>query len=315
MDPIQDNKSIIEKADLALSDLLSGGELLPAQAKKFIRLLIHESVVLKMATVKPMKSKTQSVEKLRFGSRVLRRGQEGTALPLADRSKPDLGKTDLNAKLFKAEVDLTDETLEDNIEQGNLKQTIMETLGDAVARDIDEILVQGDTASADPFLAQFNGMLAAATSNVVDASSALFTKSVMRAMLKAMPTEFSRDKRRLAYLTSTNAELDYRDSLSDRATALGDKTLIEAADRTRYAGIPIVDVPMMPEDLGGGSDETASILADPKNLAVGVWRKFRMETDRDITAGVWKIVVTMRMDFKYIHEPAVVKAINVGIGA
>lgn len=307
-----DNKSLIEKADIALADLTSGGELLPAQAKRFIRLLILESVVMKMAMVRPMGSKKQRIEKIRFGSRILRAGQEATALSLADRAKPDLGKVELDAKLFKAEVHLDDEVLEDNIEQGNLRQTVMELMGEAISRDMDEILVQGDTGSADAFLAQFDGILAGATTNVVAAGGVSLQKSVLKAMIKAMPTEFIRNKRRLRFLTSVDAETDWRDTLAERATAVGDKFLEQDAP-TLYSGVPVMDVPLFPEDLGVGSDETNVVLTDPKNLAVGIWRRIRMETDKDISAGVLKIVASMRFDFKYVEETAVVKATGVTV--
>lgn len=307
-----DNKSLIEKADMALADLTAGGELLPAQAKKFIRLLILESVVMKMAMVRPMGSKKQRIEKIRFGSRILRAGQEATALSLADRAKPDLGKVELDAKLFKAEVHLDDEVLEDNIEQGNLRQTVMELMGEAIARDMDEILVRGDTGSADLFLSQFDGLLAGATSNVVAAGGVPLQKSVLKSMIKAMPTEFIRNKRRLRYLTSVDAETDWRDTLAERATAVGDKFLMNDAP-TLYSSVPVMDVPLFPEDLGGGSNETNALLVDPKNLAVGIWRRIRMETDKDISAGVLKIVASMRFDFKYVEETAVVKATGITV--
>src|SRR3972149_4628316 len=52
-----DNRTVLGKADLALADLTAGGGLLqPAQAQKFIRILIDESVILKQGTVVPMKS-------------------------------------------------------------------------------------------------------------------------------------------------------------------------------------------------------------------------------------------------------------------
>ena len=52
-----DNRTILEKADLALADLTGGGGILqPAQAQKFMRLLIKQSVLMQMATVVPMSS-------------------------------------------------------------------------------------------------------------------------------------------------------------------------------------------------------------------------------------------------------------------
>ena len=84
------NRSILEKADLALADLTAGGGLLqPAQAQKFMRLLIKQSVLLQLATVVPMASPKQQISKIKFGARVLRPGQEGTALGAVDRVKPD----------------------------------------------------------------------------------------------------------------------------------------------------------------------------------------------------------------------------------
>ena len=97
------NRTILEKADLALADLTAGGGILkPAQAQKFMRLLIKDSVLMKMATVVPMASPKQQISKIKFGSRILRPGQEATALAVGDRAKPDLSSVELDAKLFKA---------------------------------------------------------------------------------------------------------------------------------------------------------------------------------------------------------------------
>lgn len=312
MSVIESNRTILEKADMALSDLLVGGELVPAQAKKFIRLLIKESAIMGMGTIRPMSSKKQLVEKVRFGGRILRPASEATPLSEADRSKPDLSKVELDSKLMRAQVNLSDEVLEDNIEQGSLRQTIMELMGEAISRDIDEVLVQGDVTSTDAFLAQFDGLLAAATSNVVAGGGNPLNSDDLKAMIKAMPTEFIRSKKRLRFLTSVDAETDYRDTLSARATVAGDKFLQTDAP-IMYSGVPLMDVPMFPEDLGGGSNETNILLLDPKNIMIGFWRKIRMETDKDIEAGVLKIVASMRFDFKYVEETAVVKATQVTV--
>jgi hypothetical protein len=45
-----------------------------------------------------------------------------------------------------------------------------------------------------------------------------------------------------------------------------------------------------------------------------VWRKIRIETDKDISAGELIIVATLRFDVKYAIEDAVVKAVNVAVG-
>jgi capsid protein len=308
---VLDNNTILQKADLSLSDITTnGGILQPAQAQKFMRVLIKEAVVLKTATVTPMRSPKQLIEKIQFGARILRSGNEGVALPVADRSKPNTYEIELDAKLFKAEIRLNNEVLEDSIERGQLRQTIMQLMAERIATDMDEVVVQGDTSSSDTFLARFDGILKQATSHVVDNGTAFLTKQTFRNMIKAMPSEFQRNKKDLRYLTSVQAELDYRDSLAERATVGGDKWLTDDVP-VMYGGTGVVAVPLFPENLGSGTNCTDILLTDPKNINVGIWRNIRIETDKLVSEGVLIVVATLRFDVKYSHEPAVVKGINV----
>lgn len=308
------NMTLLQKADLALADLSSGGKLQPETAQKFMRILIDESKLLKLATVVPMKSEKTEVPKIRFATRILRAGQEATALAKEDRAKPNLSNVELDTKLFKAEVRLPDEVLEDNIERDQLKATIMQLMGEAISRDMDEIAVQGDTASADTFLAQFDGVLKQATSNVVDAGTAALSKTVLRDMLKSMPKPFLRNKDLLRFLTSIDAKIDLTDSYGGRETPLGDSMTFDGG-QVKYQGVPVEDIPLFPENLGAGSNCTNALLTDPKNVTVGIWRQIKMETDKDVSAGVVIIVATLRFDVKFAEETAVVKATNVKVAA
>lgn len=310
---LMDNRSLLAKADLALSDLVSqGGLLQPAQAAKFMRIMIKASKLLGMTTVVPMRSFQQTVEKIKFGSRILHAGKEAQALAAGDRVKPDFSKVQLTAQLFKGEVRLDNEVLEDTIERGELRQTVMQLMAERIALDTEELLVLGDTASSDPFLAKVSGVIKLATSHVVDALATSPTKVLFRDMIKSMPSEFLRDKKALKFLTSVNAEIGYRDSLSDRGTVLGDKYTVEDADAMAF-GIPVSPIPLFPENIGTSSQCTDVILTDPKNINVGIWRNIRIETDKLISEGVLLIVATLRMDFQYAEETAVVKAVNVKV--
>jgi len=308
-----DNRTILEKADIALSDLTTGGGLLkPAQAQKFMRLLIKEGVILKVATVVPMASPKQQISKIKFGSRILRPGVEATALTSANRVKPDLSQVELDAKLFKAEVRLSDEVLEDSIERGELRQTIMEMMAEAISRDMEEVIVKGDTASTDTFLAVLNGVLKQSTSNVVDGASKKISKDLLKDLLKAMPSEHLRDKKAMRFFTSVDADLDYRGVLAERATAVGDKFL-EGDTPVLYSGVPLSPVPLFPENLGTSNDETNILLCNPRNIHVGIWRQIRIESAREISEGVLKIVATLRFDVKFADESATAKAIKVKV--
>ena len=310
---LTDNRSLLQKADLALSDLTtSGGLLQPAQAQQFLRVMIKEARLLKDIAVLPMSTPIRQVDKIRFGSRILRAGAEGVALASADRSKPDLSKVTLTAQLFKGEVRLDNEVLEDSIERADLKNTIMQLMSARVGSDVEEMVIKGDTSSTDLFLAQFDGILKQATSHVVDSATAQTSKALWRDMLKAMPQEFRRDVAKLRFYTSGNSLIDYRDTLSDRIGSVGDAALQQTAD-VSWTGIPVVGLPIMPENIGTGSVCTSAILTDPKNINLGVLRQIRIETDKLVSEGVLVIVVSLRCDCKYSVEDAVVKATNIGL--
>ena len=331
------NRTILEKADMAIRDLQDGGGyLLPAQAQKFMRLLIKQSELMGMATVVPMASPRQQTPKIKFGQRVLRAGKEGTRLADQDRVKPDFSYVELDARLFKAEIDLSDETLEDSVERGELRQTIMELITEAIGRDMEEVLIMGDLQSPDPYLAQLDGVLVQTVSHVVDAGGEKLTKDVLFDTIRALPSEYLRVKKSLSFLTSVDAELGYRNTLAERATIGGDKWL-ETDVPVMYSGIPIRSIPLFPENLpapvlplpdpspppaagGAGAtpapappvprDRTTIVLANPKNIQVGIWRKVRIETWRDVSAGVLRVVATLRFDVKWADELGTAKILN-----
>lgn len=311
------NRSILEKADLALADITgSNGVLQPAQAAKFIRLLVKESKIMSLATVTPLRSPKQTINKTRFPNRVLRAGQEATPLSTSDRTKPTFTNVEHDAKLFKAEVRLSNEVLQDNIEGDGLRNTIMTIMGEAIARDMDEIIINGDTASSDTFLKQFDGILKLAVSNTVNATDTNLAKAHLKAVMKMMPSEYLRNKGALRFLTSVDAEIDYRDSLADRLTVSGDKALAAMGENTApvgYSGIPVLDIPMFPENIGTSNHCTSLIFTDPKNIDVGIWREITIETDKDISAGELIIVATLRMDALFQEETAVVKGYNIKV--
>ena len=185
-----------------------------------------------------------------------------------------------------------------------------ELLAEAVARDMEEVAINGDTASADPFLATMDGILKQAASNIVDAAGTPITKDLLRDLLKTLPAEYLRDKKAMRFLSSVDADLSYRNTLADRATVAGDR-LLEEDTPVLYSGVPVQPIPLFPENLGVGGDQTAVVLCNPKNINVGIWRQIRFETDRDISEGTLKIVATLRFDVKLAEETGVAKAINV----
>src|SRR3970040_2866713 len=101
---VTEGKTLLQKADLALADLSSGGLLQPKQFDSFIQLNIKEGTLLKDVVVTGMTNDREEHSKIRFSDRVLRPGTEAQALPVAQRSKPNLSKITLASQLLRREV-------------------------------------------------------------------------------------------------------------------------------------------------------------------------------------------------------------------
>ena len=298
-------KDIVEKATLAVSDLISdGGYLNPIQANTFIRMLIDQPTIIKDIRTVPMNAPTMEINKIGFAQRILKKAPaSGVALPVADRSKPTTDQVTLTTKEVIAEVHIPYDVLEDNIERGVLEDTIMTLISERAALDLEELLITGDTGSADTYLALLNGIMKQATSHVVDYSASMpnITKGIFKAAIKAMPNKYMRNRTAMKFYVSPDAEIEYADTLANRETMLGDKKVVQWTPNYAY-GVPINPAALMPDD--------KALFTYPKNIIWGVQRQIMIETDRDIRARVLIVVLTLRIDLTYEEEDAVVKVLG-----
>jgi hypothetical protein len=317
-----ENASLVKKADIALSDLSSSGGLLnPEQTDQFIQILMDSPTILNAARMVTMNTPQKKINKIGFGSRMLRPGSAATGngpdndwLGSADRVKPDLGQISLNTKEVIAEVHIPYDVFEDNIEGGNitaamgqsaggLQDTIMTLIGQRVALDLEELAILGDTTSGDAYLALTDGYLKRATVHVVNAGGATIAKDVFKAAIKAMPDKYLRQRSALEFFVSVDNETEYRDTVANRVTGLGDSALV-SANSLNVFGSSVNAAPLMPNSKG--------IYTNPKNLIFGVQRKVNIEYDKDIRGRKFIIVVTARIDFQIEETDAMVQITNIG---
>lgn len=306
------NRSLLQKAEVNVAAIAPNkGYLLPSQARRFIRTAIKQSRLLSMVTMSPLRSHTQRAENIRFQSQVLFAGEEGQPLSASERSTPEFGQVEHNAKLFRGEVNLTEELFEDNIEGDAIQQTIITLMGEAVQRDWENLVLNSNTATNNRTFSRFDGVRRLIQSHQVDGSSAIISKTHLKQMLQACPNEFL-DKERMVFLTGTDAEIEYRDTIGERATPNGDTALGAVGGRrdleVGYSGVPIRGIPLWPENLGGGANQTEIVLIDPKNIEVGIWRRIKIRLVEDPRAGKISIILSIRMDAVLQEERASVKA-------
>jgi len=308
------NQELIQKADLALGDLATAGKLNDEQTDRFIRKLMDTPTMLQNCRTVTMNSPQRKINKIGFGSRMLRAGTQGVALTEAQRYKADLSQIIMNTDEVIAEINLPYDVLEDNIERagtdaalqggpGGLHQTLVDMMAERAAVDLEELGLLGDSASADPYLALTNGWLKLAQSNIVNASAASISKDILKAGVKAMPDKYLRNRAQMIQYMSVDNETELRDLYSNRNTALGDSMLVGVQDIYMH-GSKVRGASRMPTASG--------LYCDPLNLLFGIWRNIQIEYDKDIRARTFVIVLTARVGFQIEETDAVVHYQNIG---
>ena len=201
-----------------------------------------------------------------------------------------------------AEIHLTYEQLEDNIERGDFEQHVMRLIAQQAATDLEEWALQADTGSGDAYLALNDGLLKSATSHVVDNASAGISPDLFENGLLNMPQKYLRQLSGLRQFVTVQDEIKYRANVAKRATGYGDSALQSDGSLVAY-GVPVESAPLMPASTG--------LFTFPKNIIFGIQRNIQMEAEKDIRSRQIIIVVTARVDCKYDLEDAVVKYTNI----
>lgn len=311
------NQSLLAKADLALADIASAGALNPEQANTYIRKLIKSPTIFREARVVSMTAPTRKIDKIIFGSRIMRPAVSATALSQGDRAKPSFEQVVLTTDEVIAEVRIPYDVMEDQIERattannenantgpGGLRDTIIALIGERSALDLEELSLLGDSTSGDAYLALTDGWLKRCkdSGHAVDAGGATISKNLFKRGKKSMPDQYLRNLPALKHYVSMDQHTEYQDTFANRATGLGDQAAQNAMSLYAY-GSPVAPVQQMPEDQG--------LYLNPLNLIFGVQRDMSMEFDKDITSRVYIIVLTARVAVQVEEADATVAYTNI----
>jgi len=320
------NSKIIQKADFTLADLASGGLLNPEQAATFIRKLKTSPTILNQMRTVVMSSPQRNINKIGFADRILMPAISGVALdedtsPTNRRSKPTTEQVVLTTKEVIAEVRLPYDVIEDNIERGNInadnpngpstnpvsggfKDTIMALIAERAAIDLEELAILGDTGSGDDYLKLLDGFLVDATSNIVDQGGSVIDRALFKGGIQTLPDQYKKQLASLKSFISMDNYTEYQDTRANRETNGGDAANDQLTPTLWALGTKVEGAAVMPAANG--------LFCNPQNMIFGIQRQMSIEVDKIITQRVFVIVLTMRIDFKYEEEEAVVKYINIG---
>lgn len=139
---------------------LGSSKLNAEQAARYIRFLQNRTVVLPLVRLYTMRNQTRNIDRIGFASRILTVPPvEGADFNMANAVAVTTAQRVLTSVKAMGVAPLTDEALEENLEQQAFEQTFLDMIAERVGLDVEEWGINGDTGSSDPLLALNDGWL------------------------------------------------------------------------------------------------------------------------------------------------------------
>ena len=271
----------------------NGGLLNPEQSSRFLDYMFDATVIGKVARTVRMRADTTEIDRIGVGSKLMKLATE--ADDTASNSAVTFSKISLSTKKLRLDWELSTESLEDNIEGADLEDHIARMMATQAGNDIEDVILNGNTAlTSDALYKAFDGVVKKSKANghVVDAGGAAVSRAVFNSALKAMPRKYKQRRADLRFLAGSNLIQDflYANSIGTNQTIPQDiaSSIIRgegvqplggpAGYVAPFAfGIPIVEVPLLPEAQDGDySGETGNHgdvhLTFPNNVVIGIKR-------------------------------------------
>ena len=270
----------------------NGGLLNPEQSARFLDYMFDATVIGKVARTVRMKSDTAEIDRMSVGEKLMKLATEADNTGV--NSAVTFSKISLTTKKLRMDWELSTESLEDNIEGADLEDHIARLMATQAGNDIEDVILNGNTSlTGDALYKSFDGVVkkAKASGRVVDANGAGVSREVFNKALKAMPRKYKQRRGDLRFLAGSNLIQDflYANSIGTNQTIPQD--IASSVIRGGVAplggpagyvapfafGIPIVEVPLLPETQAGDySGQTGSHgdihLTFPNNVVIGIKR-------------------------------------------
>ncbi len=308
-------EEILSKADEVTTSVVnnaSGGLLKPEQSNRFLDFVVDQSNLMKNARVVRMRTPQMEIDKLSIGTRLLAKATE--ASDTGSNAAVTFTKVSLSSVKLRLDWELSTESLEDNIEGASLEDHLAQVMARQTANDMDDLLINGNTSSNNALLKALDGYvkLALAGGRTVDEAGNNVSRATFDRILRTMPTKYLQKRNELRFFSGSGLVQDVSFSLQNpnsatAATAgapapgstFGEQAFMNGAIRANGGagatgispyGIPLVEIPLMPETVSGDYSSAAGShgyleLTFPNNRIVGlhrditVYRQFQPKTD------------------------------------
>lgn len=278
------NQELIEKA-ISTDSLLNGGEMNPDQQSEFIRLVRAYSTLLPQVRFVPMDNPREDIDKMHVGEPVTESASEN--VDTGNQATAKFNKVTLTAEKVRSSWNITTETLQINIEKGDLEARIFESMSKRIATDLELLSIQGDNTltGTDPIarlLKSLDGFdKRTDQAHIFDAAGAEIEKGIWSAAKDRLPKQYRNDPD-LRWIVSDTLVNDWTDYLSDRGTPLGDASI--GGSRTSPLGIPFLEVAQIPDDQaveidGASHAQVTGLRQGPFTITAGSNDKLKIDVD------------------------------------
>jgi len=291
-----------ETRAIALADIASAGKLTDETASAFLDYVVGDQPTLSVIERRTMNSPTARLDRIGVGTRQLRLAAENQAP--SDTDAISFAARSLSVTEAIWAEDISWSFLEDNIAGSNAEQQIANVVAKAIGEELNDLAWNGDEDANDggtPPVATpwfnindgFEQLLNDDSgSNVTDVSLSGDTTALaaLNTLYKTMPSQYRTigDQR---IFCSPGFATEYMEELGNRATGLGDTTIVGGAAGLRYFGIPLVVDRFL--------DADKIYMTPASNLVFGVHRDVTQEMDWNPRKRQVELTISMRVDFQY----------------
>lgn len=279
-------QSYINKAAVITPNSFSAPSALSKEeADKFIDYVIDQSFMKANARVERMNAPTKTIAKVGIGQNILKPAK--SAVDPGNTVSITTDQLTLETKEIIAIAEVSDDSLEDNIEGDAFVDHLMRMIAAQAANELDLMCMYGkripDPNSATDIKQLVNGWITIARENghklnARDASMFGDSKGEIKPdklsrIVKTLPNKYRGNKGNLRFLLADDIYQDYNDYMGARGVSTADPYLL-GVGRLTYSNIPLTSVSLMPTDrpivkVGGGNTTlAASASAGSKLLQV-----------------------------------------------
>ena len=308
-------QEILSKADEVTTSVVgndSGGLMKPEQSNRFIDFVVDQSVLMQNSRLVRMRTPQMEIDKTSVGTRLLTKATE--ASDTSANAAVTFTKVSLSTVKLRLDWALSTESLEDNIEGASLEDHIAQIMARQTANDMDDLFINGNTSSSNGLLKALNGFvkLSLASGRTVDEAGNNVSRSTYDRILRNLPSKYLQRRNELKFFSGSGVVQDSIYSLSNPNSAtlatagapapmssVGEAAFLQGSMRSNGGpgstglspyGIPLVEVPLMPEAVTGDYSGAAGShgyveLTFPNNRVIGihrditVYRQFKPKTD------------------------------------